>query len=193
MARILSVILLSLFLISCSPASTVSGVDVSIFVPPKDGQLNLVRWHSKTIRINLDSAPLREAASHWEIGGIQFEFGKPGMIEYAGLSNIRPEVCGWTEVVYVGKTLRKATIYLNASRVTRDSCGVERTLTHEIGHAIGIMEHTNDGSIMGARLSDTKYIITPALAKVVSQMYSGQPEDNGGDYGPVRIKEVVSH
>lgn len=174
----------AMFLISCSGSSS-TGVSTNIFTPGT----NLYTWPIKTISISHDWDVLREAAKPWEQTGVKFEFGKSGMIAYRGMNQSNPLYCGWTVMKYnKSKKMIGADIYLNPGRVYTESCrGPKGTLTHEIGHAIGIHGHTTDGSIMEPRLINVKTILSVALVNAIKSVYSSVPYERV-DYSPEDLK-----
>ena len=55
------------------------------------------------------------------------------------------------------------------------ACGTEAdTMTHEIGHCIGVFEHTSDGGVMDATAAGSSVITTP-VKRMISLLYSLSP------------------
>ena len=55
------------------------------------------------------------------------------------------------------------------------ACGTEAdTMTHEVGHCIGVFEHTFDGGIMDATAAGSSVITTP-VRNMIKLLYSLSP------------------
>lgn len=80
-------------------------------------------------------------------------------------------VCGVSNIEFEDDRIRRADVRLNP-RTYRGS-GCVRTVTHEAGHAIGILSHTSDGGLMDADGGDGD--ITGDVAEMVRNLYSLQP------------------
>lgn len=143
-----------------------SNDEYDIFTP----ETELLAWPDKTIYIDVDSASFKLATKPWEQAGLKFEFGKPGMIEYGGLNESKSNLCAWTELKWVENTLIRAIIYLNPNKIYTKNCiSLVTTLTHEIGHALGILGHTKNKSIMDSNLGTG--ILTDDVISVIKKLY----------------------
>lgn len=135
-----------------------------------------VRWPNLPIRVFAHNIARQSEVLEWTgaTGGvvtfvfvgsrggadITFDFGTQG-----------PDVCGLTVVEF----LADGTIVAARVEVVRDFRGPQcvKTITHEVGHAIGFLDHTTDGGLMDDDGGDGR--ITPPVARMMVDLYSMPP------------------
>ena len=159
-----------------------------------------VRWSSKTIGVNRSDPATRAAVSRWR--GFNFRFGTSG-IDFQGNSNARPS-CGWSRTAWRSNgEIAWCRIWINTVEHQRGRCGtVASTITHEVGHCLGIQGHTADGGLMDATAAGAD-VITPQASRALAVLYAlpagsavsttsrapsanqGTPADTGLIIGPI--------
>ena len=136
------------------------------------------RWPSATIPVwGADKAHWRSAITRWPTVRFNFRDGPPqDGIRIAGYSNQHRNYCGWAQMWYYSSgQLKKCEITLNSAHDSLN-CGAEsETITHEIGHCIGVFAHTQDGGIMDASAAAGSTRITASVRNIVSTLYSFPP------------------
>jgi hypothetical protein len=135
-----------------------------------------VRWASTSIPVyGATGEGWQSAIKRWPIINFQFVSTKPArgihILGYDDLGNI----CGLASFTYdsagaVELCAVKVNIFHNDM-----NCGrVTNTITHEIGHCIGVFQHTNDGGLMDEK-ADGSGEITSAITDMLSLLYSIAP------------------
>lgn len=84
---------------------------------------------------------------------------------------IRPAVCGSASPDHENGVIKRSVIFLDAISLTT-LC--EKTLTHEVGHAIGLMAHSDDGGLMDDNGGDGK--INDQIVRILKIIYSTPPD-----------------
>ena len=132
-----------------------------------------VRWASRTVPINVDSPSIRRAASKWT--GFNFQYADHGGIRLMGDSSSRPS-CGWAQTRWRGNgTIAGCDIWINYALHSQNRCGkFEDTVSHEIGHCLGIQGHTNDGSLMDPTATGSPHV-SPTTRHLLNVVYSVPP------------------
>lgn len=77
----------------------------------------------------------------------------------------------WSYYTSTGHIIR-ATIYIKPEYWSASTW--EHTLTHEIGHAIGFFDHTNDGGLMDSTIA-SEDVITRTVSRVMALLYAYSP------------------
>jgi len=112
----------------------------------------IIRW--PTSWISLSNLPLdHKALDIWkELGFVFTQVGSE--IVYDGESQEDAPYCGranwrWKSDTNGNYWFKSCNIIINARKHTTYQCdSVENTLRHEIGHCLGILSHTSDGTLM---------------------------------------------
>ncbi len=136
------------------------------------------RWPSTTIPVwGADKAHWRSAITRWPTVRFSLRDGQPqDGIRITGYSNKYRNYCGWAQMWhYSSGQLKKCEITLNTAHDSL-KCGTEsETITHEIGHCIGIFAHTLDGGIMDSSAAFASNQITASVRNILSTLYSLPP------------------
>ena len=134
------------------------------------------RWPSTTIPVyGATGVGWQEAINRWPAVRFQFVATKPSSgIDILGFDDLG-NICGLSSFSYnsAGKMERcKVTINILHNEM---NCGlVTDTLTHEIGHCIGVFKHTRDGGLMDEKASGSSDI-TSAVTEMLSLLYTLAP------------------
>jgi hypothetical protein len=128
-----------------------------------------VRWPSRTIGVNRSDAEARAAVSRWK--GFNFRFGTSG-INFQGDSQAR-QSCGWSRTAWrANGQIAWCHIWINSAAHQRRQCGtIASTITHEVGHCLGIQGHTADGGLMDATAAGAD-VITGQASRALTALYS---------------------
>lgn len=108
-----------------------------------------VRWDSNTIKVYTGGISGAESVVNRWTGPVNFNFvnGAPSdgvSISYTSSSSY----CGYTNYYYYNSgRMSRAEIRINSNQFFCRG-GLENTLTHEMGHALGFFGHTSDGTLM---------------------------------------------
>ena len=167
-----------------NPASSVAAVPKSASAKPAlnpaDYQLlyrmnaavnngRTLRWPSRTIGVNRSDPTTRAAVSRWK--GFNFRFGTSG-IDFQGDSAAR-QSCGWSRTAWrANGEIAWCRIWINSAAHQRRQCGsIASTITHEVGHCLGIQAHTADGGLMDATAAGAD-VITGQASRALTVLYS---------------------
>ena len=128
-----------------------------------------VRWPSRTIGVNRSDPTTRAAVSRWK--GFNFRFGANG-INFQGDSQARRS-CGWSRTAWhANGEIAWCRIWINSALHTHGQCGsIASTITHEVGHCLGIQGHTADGGLMDATAAGAD-VITAQASRTLAALYS---------------------
>lgn len=147
------------------------------------GGIYSASWQRLPIPIDVDTTEMRKAASYWLPAGIRFDFGKIGGIQYIGNKTDTP-YCGIAYVFAKSGTIKSAKIYTNQNLINAGRCGTRvQVLAHELGHAVGVIGHTNDGGLMDS--TGGNKTVTVSVRNAVYSLY------NEGCGTPAPIKTPV--
>ena len=133
-----------------------------------------VRWRSRTIGVNATDTGTRAAVSRWK--GFNFNFGTGGGINFQGASQERAHACGWSQFAWRHNgEIAFCKIWLNPVAHEGGGCGtMASTITHEVGHCLGLDGHTADGGLMD-KTAGSANIITARLSRALNLLYSLPP------------------
>jgi len=133
-----------------------------------------VRWPSRTIGINATDAGTRAAVSRWK--GFNFNFGTGGGINFQGASQQRGHACGWSQFAWRHNgEIAFCKIWLNPVAHEGGGCGtMASTITHEVGHCLGLDGHTADGGLMDKTAASAN-VITANVNRTLNLLYSLPP------------------
>ncbi len=140
-----------------------------------------VRWANLPIRVFLNGVAQEEEATEWTraSGGlVTFTFvgsrsGADIVISFAALPD---DTCGETRITFriaSGELQAPVEISINRAIFRQRNCVGGRTVTHEIGHAIGFFGHTDDGGLMDEKGLSGE--ITGPVANMIRALYSLAP------------------
>ena len=134
------------------------------------------RWPFTTIPVyGATGVGWQEAINRWPTVRFQFVATKPASgIDILGFDDLG-NICGLSSFTYdsAGK-MKWCKVQINILH-NEMNCGlVTDTLTHEIGHCIGVFKHTRDGGLMDEKASGSGDI-TSAVTEMLSLLYSLAP------------------
>ncbi|MBI4764880.1 MAG: hypothetical protein HY787_09780 [Deltaproteobacteria bacterium] len=147
---------LVLFLSSCSLNNSSSGgggssADYQFLYDHNAQNLDgyTIRWDSTIIKVHAGGIEGVESAINRWVGPVNFNFVNappPDGISFSFTNS--SSYCGSTTYYYYNSgRLYRAVIRINYDQ-SRCRGGLENTLTHEMGHALGFFGHTTDGTLM---------------------------------------------
>jgi hypothetical protein len=191
--KITFLLILALALSSCNSGSSNSGGggssgDFRFLYDHNANVLNghTVRWESNNVKIFTAGIDGAEAAVNRWAGPVSFTFvGSPPSdgisFSFASLGS----ACGVTN-----------TFYLNSGKITQarvqidpnqNGCrgGLNNTVTHEVGHALGFFGHTADGGLMDPDGGNSA--ITTPVRNFMSLLYS---QSFGRDITPFLSSQI---
>ncbi len=112
-----------------------------------------VRWANLPIRVFTNGIAQEDEVTEWTRvtgGKVTFAFGggaSAGTVSFR-FGNLAANVCAVTLTTFDPPSggILSADVQVAEDRYRGPGCG--RTITHEVGHAIGFFEHTADGGLM---------------------------------------------
>jgi hypothetical protein len=135
-----------------------------------------VRWASTTIPVyGATREDWRKAIKRWPIVNFRFVSTKPAraihILGYDDLGNN----CGIARFTYDSAgALELCTIKVNIFHDDMKCSRVTDTITHEIGHCIGVFKHTTDGGLMDEK-ADGSSEITSSVTAMLGLLYTIPP------------------
>ena len=135
-----------------------------------------VRWVSTTIPVyGATGAGWRKAIKRWPTVNFRFVATKPTwgihILGYDDLGNI----CGLASFTYDSAgALERCTVKVSILHEDLNCARVTDTITHEIGHCIGVFKHTTDGGLMDEK-ADGSSEITSSVAAMLGLLYTLAP------------------
>ena len=191
--------LLAILLISCGGSTSTGNPEIGGIYDEEDYKLvyqynasvrngSITRWPTKFISIwgiSLEN----EAIKFWEKYGFTF-LGLPGEIEYIGETSEDSSYCGraywtWKNDIQGNSYFKSCNIALNVRKHTGYQCStVTSTLIHEIGHCLGVLVHTNDGSVMDSRTNGST-TISDSTARMLEVLYATRTDAKVSQDGKV--------
>ena len=181
---LLSILVVVLLLSSCSGGNTDSGSgglpsgNYSYLYKYNAYRLDghTVRWTSNTIPVSgATRAGWKKAVRRWSTVRFEFVTAKPSsgiqILGYDDLGN----VCGLSSFTYDSAgTMDSCQIEINILH-NEMNCGLTTdTITHEIGHCIGVFKHTRDGGLMDDKVSESSDI-SSAVTNMLQLLYALAP------------------
>ena len=135
-----------------------------------------VRWPSLPIVVSLGGVATADEVTAWTGatgGAVTFAFvgsAPSNSISIRGRSGT--DVCGVSTVFFdEDGTITSADIRVSTAVYRGPQC--VRTVTHEIGHAIGFLNHTADGGLMDDDGGDGSF--TPEVTRMIRDLYALPP------------------
>ena len=135
-----------------------------------------VRWTSNTIPVSgATRKGWKKAVRRWSTVRFEFVTAKPSsgiqILGYDDLGN----VCGLSSFTYDSAgTMDSCEIEINILH-NEMNCGLTTdTITHEIGHCIGVFKHTRDGGLMDEKVSGSRDI-SSAVTDMLNLLYALAP------------------
>ena len=130
----------------------------------------ILRWQSRTVSVDPNMANVgRTSFGEWT--GFRFPVSNRPNITFGGYDNSL-NVCGRATYSWRGSKLMSCRITLNRDYHDRGFCGtVKNTVTHELGHCLGILNHTSNGGIMDSKTNGSN-VITGDVRHMLNQLYS---------------------
>ena len=134
------------------------------------------RWPNLPIRVFTNTIAQRDEVTAWTAatgGLVTFTFvGSRGGADIFFSFTTGATICGVTTVEFEPDgRITSADVRLVAESFRGPQC--VRTVTHEVGHAIGFLDHTADGGLMDDDGGDGE--ITPPVARMFVNLYSMPP------------------
>lgn len=142
-----------------------------------------IRWPGAVATYDIFPESFQRWADATE-GRIQFRFvpdqPSDGISVWLG-TDLADDIAGLTEIRYNTATgeIVQATIYIHPRRW--NPTDAPYVLTHEAGHALGFLGHTNDGCIMDRQFGSGD-CISDAVARILTHLYSYRPNTNVNAY-----------
>ena len=135
-----------------------------------------IRWPSLPIPVSLGGIGRPDEVTAWTGatgGAVTFTFvGSPPPNSIAMRGRSGTDICGVTTVSYNDDgTISSADIELSTEIFRGPQC--VRTVTHEMGHAIGFLDHTADGGLMDDDGGDGSF--TSEVTQMIRDLYSLAP------------------
>ena len=137
---------------------------------------NTVRWASNTIPVSgATRKGWKKAVRRWSMVHFEFVNAKPSsgiqILGYDDLGNI----CGLSSFTYDSAgTINLCQIEINILHNEMNCSLTTDTITHEIGHCIGVFKHTRDGGLMDAKASGSRDI-SSAVTDMLNLLYALAP------------------
>ena len=135
-----------------------------------------VRWTSNTIPVSgATRKGWKKAVRRWSTVRFEFVNAKPSsgiqILGYDDLGNI----CGLSSFTYDSAgTINLCQIEINILHNEMNCSLTTDTITHEIGHCIGVFKHTRDGGLMDAKASGSRDI-SSAVTDMLNLLYALAP------------------
>jgi hypothetical protein len=135
-----------------------------------------VRWVSTTIPVyGGTGAGWRKAIKRWPTVNFRFVATKPAwgihILSYDDLGNI----CGLASFTYDSAgALERCTVKVSILHEDLNCARVTDTITHEMGHCIGVFKHTTDGGLMNEK-ADGSSEITSSVTAIRDQLLARRP------------------
>jgi len=135
-----------------------------------------VRWPTLPIPVFLGDVGAEDELTEWtraSEGRVTFAFvgSPPGAGITFQRARLSLDICGTTNIVFDNNRFIFASVRVNGQIFRGPGC--VRTVTHEGGHAIGLLNHTADGGLMDTDGGNGE--ITGDVAAVVRDLYSLEP------------------
>lgn len=184
LGRVLAWALLPLAVYACSKSSSgnpsgPSDPGEAAFLVQHNARFNdgkTVRWADLPIRVFANGIAGEDEVTEWTRatgGKVTFTF-----VGSASGANIKfrfgsgNDVCGLTTVEYTSDgTITSADVQVVQAVFRGPQC--QRTVVHETGHSIGMLDHTADGGLMDPDGGDGR--ITDPVARMFVNLYSLAP------------------
>ena len=137
---------------------------------------NTVRWASNTIPVSgATRKGWKKAVRRWSTVRFKFVTAKPSsgiqILRYDDLGNI----CGLSSFTYDSTgTINLCQIEINILHNEMNCSLTTDTITHEIGHCIGVFKHTRDGGLMDEKASGSRDI-SSAVTDMLNLLYALAP------------------
>lgn len=177
----------ALLVLAVLPLGVACGKDKSGISDPQERallfQLNAqhndgktVRWDPLPIPTHLPSdVGSEDEVTEWtrHASKVQFQFvgSPPDRGIRFRLASLDEDVCGVSDVEFDDNRIQSAEVRLNHRNYRSRGC--QKTITHEAGHSIGILDHTSDGGLMDPDGGNGE--ITHDVAEMVRNLYDLKP------------------
>ncbi len=135
-----------------------------------------VRWPNLPIRVFANDIARENEVTEWtgaSGGAVTFVFvGSASGADITFRFGGGTDVCGQTLIQYLSNgNIVGADIQVIQAIFRGPQC--QRTVVHEVGHAIGFLDHTADGGLMDP--DGGNGVLTPPVASMIRQLYSMSP------------------
>jgi hypothetical protein len=134
-----------------------------------------VRWPGLPVRVFLNGIGRPDEVTAWTQatgGAVTFAFvGGAAQADVTFQFGLGTDICGLAEVEYTDQGAMTDVGIQVARDFRAPSC--VRTVTHEIGHAIGFLNHTRDGGLMDANGGSGQF--TPDVIETIRALYALPP------------------
>ena len=135
-----------------------------------------IRWASNTIPVSgATRKGWKRAVRRWSMVRFEFVVTKPASgIEILGYNDLG-NLCGLASFTYDSTgTIISCQMEINILH-NEMNCGlVTNTITHEIGHCIGVLKHTRDGGLTDKKARGPSNI-SPAVIDMLKLLYALAP------------------
>lgn len=182
--RVVAGLVLPLLLVACgggkgkspSGAST-EELDYLLVHNARFNDGKTVRWAGLPIRVFPNGVAQPDEVTEWtRVTGGAVTFAFVGSASDAnitfGFGAEGPDVCGITNVVYrADGEIQSADVRVVEAIYRGPQC--QRTVVHEVGHAIGFLDHSSDGGLMDPDGGNGE--ITEPVATMFRNLYSMAP------------------
>jgi hypothetical protein len=149
-----------------------------------------VRWANLPIRVFTNNIARPDEVTEWTRatgGAVTFTFvGSAGGADITFRFGSGDDICGTTNIRFSSEGEIVSTDVQVVQSVFRTSSCV-RTVTHEVGHAIGFLDHTSDGGLMDDDGGNGD--ITEPVANIFVLLYSMAPGSVIQALGPSRTAQ----
>lgn len=137
-----------------------------------------VRWRNLPVPVFGNGIARPDEVTEWtgaSGGAVTFVFvGSPPGQGISVRFGASPDICGITTVEYQGSgDIVSADLRINEEAYRGPECAGGRTVTHEIGHAIGYLDHSDDGGLMDTMGGNGR--ITGEVAQMIHDLYTLAP------------------
>jgi hypothetical protein len=134
------------------------------------------RWATLPIAVFLNGAGRPDEVTRWTSatgGRVTFSFVNSLPERGVGfrLASLDPDVCGESNIFGPADEIESVDVLINPDNLGDPGCA--NVVTHEAGHAIGILAHSTDGGLMDFNGGNGR--ITDPVARMVVNLYSFAP------------------
>jgi len=138
-----------------------------------------IRWESKNIQVSGATGNWKSAVNRWPTVRFRHVGSPPSSgngIEIIGYASMA--ACGTaTHANWNDGRMAYCQVRIASDHSGKGCDSEAKTMTHEIGHCIGVFKHTADGGLMDATSASSDQITAP-IRNMISLLYSLSPGTN---------------